>query len=300
MTSITQYGYKSGLSTLDATIKIEHAIQTVPGNTTIVLMDLSKAFGRVNRQTLWAALYKAGLPLIMIDHIRQGHQHTTIRYKDNGTYGPPTTNNVGVSQRSALSALLFIIYLDDVMQDFQAISDQQLPQRTRMQPKLDTHTNNLIAYVNSLIQNAHDETNNETLTHNDQHEQKEREDSVIYADGANSINEHDTPQQIATKLQNYDMITITRQVGINWGKVHIITRNRNRRKIKPHLRSPFNQLKIATSGKVLGKKLDISFKGRGAVTERIKKARSVWNALRGNCSTAPKSRTKQKQRYETH
>ena len=37
---------------MDAITKIEHAIQTGPDSATIVLMDLSKAFGCVNRLIL--------------------------------------------------------------------------------------------------------------------------------------------------------------------------------------------------------------------------------------------------------
>ena len=71
MAPSTQYGYKSELSTIVAIIKIEHAIKTGHGNAIMVLMGPSKAFGFVNRQLLWAALYKAGLPIKMIQHIKQ-------------------------------------------------------------------------------------------------------------------------------------------------------------------------------------------------------------------------------------
>ena len=130
LTSSTKYGYKPGVSTIDAIIRIEHAIQTGPNNLEIAIMDLAKAFGCVNRRLLWATLYKKGIPITTINHIKQGHLNTTIRCKDNGKYGIPVKYNIGVFQWSALSALLFIIYLGDVMHDYQAMSDQQhLPQR---------------------------------------------------------------------------------------------------------------------------------------------------------------------------
>ena len=61
-TSSTQYGYKQGVSTSDAIVRIEHAIQTGPDNLAIAIMDLARAFGCVNRKLLWAALYKKGYP----------------------------------------------------------------------------------------------------------------------------------------------------------------------------------------------------------------------------------------------
>ena len=117
VTSSTQYGYKSGISTIDAIAKIEHAIQTGPASTTIVPMGLSKSFGCVNRLILWTTLYKLGLPIPVILHMENSYQNTTRRHKNNGVYGPPTPNNVGVFQGSALSATPFVIYLDDVMHD---------------------------------------------------------------------------------------------------------------------------------------------------------------------------------------
>ena len=75
-----------------------------------------------------------------IQHIKQGHRNTTLRCKDNGQYGPLVTNNFGASQGSAIIALLFTIYLYDVMKDYRAMSDNlNLPQRTAIQAAAQTH-----------------------------------------------------------------------------------------------------------------------------------------------------------------
>ena len=84
-------------------------------------MGLSKAFGSVSKTVLWAAPYKAGDPAQTILHIRRGRNRTTIQAKYNKQYGK-INNNVGVSHGSATSALLFIIYLRDVMGDYNAIN----------------------------------------------------------------------------------------------------------------------------------------------------------------------------------
>ena len=74
-------------------------------------------------------LYKKGLPLETIARIREGHRHTTICAKYQGKYGKPEINNVGVFQGSVISALLFIIYLDDMMEDYTAMNRQaKIPQ----------------------------------------------------------------------------------------------------------------------------------------------------------------------------
>ena len=58
----------------------------------------------------------------MIRHIRRGHQGTRLAPKYRGSYGEAKENNIGVSQGSEISALLFIIYLDDMMEDLAALN----------------------------------------------------------------------------------------------------------------------------------------------------------------------------------
>ena len=77
LTSINQFGYKNGLSTIDAIMKIEQAIQAGTPTTKIILMDLSKAFDCVNRNTLRATLYKAGLPIRNSKHPARTPMHET-------------------------------------------------------------------------------------------------------------------------------------------------------------------------------------------------------------------------------
>ena len=60
MTSNNQYGYKQGLSTLDAIQKIEQYIQESEKGPRILRMDLPKAFDAINRTQLWTTLYKKG------------------------------------------------------------------------------------------------------------------------------------------------------------------------------------------------------------------------------------------------
>ena len=104
-TSSTQYGYRSGRATIDAIIRIEHAIQTGHGELSLLLIDISKTFACVNRTLLWATHYKQGIPIKTIQYIRNGPKNTTLRCKDNDHYGPSTPNAIGFPQVSAISAL---------------------------------------------------------------------------------------------------------------------------------------------------------------------------------------------------
>ena len=100
----------------------------------IVLMDLTKASGRVNRTILRATLYEIGLPGHMIAHIRRGHMNTQLPPKTKGKYGNATPSNVGVFQVSAVSALLFAIDQDDMMEDYDALSrESHIPLKHTME-----------------------------------------------------------------------------------------------------------------------------------------------------------------------
>ena len=85
-------------------------------------MGLSKAFGAIIRTLLWATLYREGLPIETIKHIRSGQQGTKLAPKYKWEYGELTENNIVVFQGSSISAQLFIIYMDDVMDDNAALN----------------------------------------------------------------------------------------------------------------------------------------------------------------------------------
>ena len=58
----------------------------------------------------------------MIKHIRRGHHGTKLAPKYRGRYGEAGGNKIWLFQRSAISALLFIIHSDDMMEDTAALN----------------------------------------------------------------------------------------------------------------------------------------------------------------------------------
>ena len=122
LTSNNQYGYKEGISTTDAVIKVEQYVGQAGNKEKVLLMDLPEAFGTINRTLLWTTLYKNGVPGEMIRHISRGHRGARHAPKYRGRYGEANENNIGFLQGSAISALLFIIYLGDMMEDLAALS----------------------------------------------------------------------------------------------------------------------------------------------------------------------------------
>ena len=89
------------------------------------MMDLTKAFDCINRSLLWAVLYRKGIPIDLIRMLKEGHKRTTLAPKNKGTYGKDVEVNIGVFQGAAFSALGFIIYLCDMMEDYQALNDEE-------------------------------------------------------------------------------------------------------------------------------------------------------------------------------
>ena len=87
ITNNKQYGYKEGISTIDAIIKTEDHIINKTHTSQIPLMDLSESFDTVNRPLMWAALYKKGLPEPPIKQIWRGHQNTKLMAKARNEYG---------------------------------------------------------------------------------------------------------------------------------------------------------------------------------------------------------------------
>jgi len=69
---------------------------------------------------------KKGAPVEQIPNIRRGRQSTQHVEKHRGQYGEPVKNNVGVSQWSEISAIRFVIYLDDMMEDYAAMNNHEI------------------------------------------------------------------------------------------------------------------------------------------------------------------------------
>jgi len=97
LTDTNQYGHKKKrIYNRRNRKKIEQYIEQGAGKQNVLLTDLSKAFGAVNRTILWNTLYKQGVPVQAILHIRRGHNKTILQAKHNKQYGGNIHNNIGV------------------------------------------------------------------------------------------------------------------------------------------------------------------------------------------------------------
>ena len=204
LTSNNQFGYKNGLPTIEAIVRLEQANQEGTPRAKINLSDLSKAFDCVNHIVLRTTLCKAGLPLRTIQTVQKGHQRTTLKCKDDGVYGPPGKNNVGVRQGSAISEPRFIIYLDDMVPDQQSLNGQmQLPKRYSTQHKEEISTNQFQTYIACPTDHTEGDphpSTEQTKHGPTMHETIERSDEVICAVDENISTEQDTVPRISKKF----------------------------------------------------------------------------------------------------
>ena len=117
----------------------------------VLLMDLTKAFDTANRTMLWETLYTKGLTIDQILHKGRGHRKPQLMIERQFRYGPLVGNNIGVFRGSAISDVLFIIYLDDMAEDCDALGKLQMPLRHVKQRRTQEIQNNL---TNSLQENT--------------------------------------------------------------------------------------------------------------------------------------------------
>ena len=117
LTKDNQCAYKAKRSTTDAIYYIkQNFIQNkIIGH---ISFDLSKAFDRIDRNKLWWILYEKGMPIKLIDIIIKGHTDNTLVGKLNGLFSNEINNDKGVFQGSPISALLYIILADGIMDEY--------------------------------------------------------------------------------------------------------------------------------------------------------------------------------------
>ena len=117
-TSDYQYGFKKQHSTVNCTFVANEIIQYYLNNSTnvyAVLLDASKAFDRVNYVKLFKLLLKRNLSPVVTRFLANLYTSQTIRVKwGNSTSDQAHVSN-GVKQGGVISPILFIIYMDELL-----------------------------------------------------------------------------------------------------------------------------------------------------------------------------------------
>ena len=138
-----QAGFRQNRSTADATqafIRLQQdelKCQTCVGDrmseteTKIVLLDLRKAYPRVNKPTLWRLLKHYNMPDSFIDKLKDLHEFTAYKVKgstsDSSTFYPQR----GLREGCASSPILFNIYNQAPIRTYQQKKEEAAKMRRR-------------------------------------------------------------------------------------------------------------------------------------------------------------------------
>ena len=118
-----QFGFKKGIGCADAAI---HVVQQVVGHfnirgSTVFISspDASKAFDRVDHNTLFKKLLDRNMPLCIIKVLANwyGKLYASVRW--NNTFSSKLSTPCGVRQGSVLSPFLFNIYVDNLITELE-------------------------------------------------------------------------------------------------------------------------------------------------------------------------------------
>jgi hypothetical protein len=107
----SQCGFTTGRGTVDGFFNIQQALQLRKSNgldTWALMLDLKKAFDRVDRKLLWMVLGRFGVPQSLIQVIRNLYDGSTLKMSMEGAKIKPIPSTTGVKQGDNLAPILFL------------------------------------------------------------------------------------------------------------------------------------------------------------------------------------------------
>ena len=120
-----QFGYGQNSSTIVATALLKETInEYVSGGSSVhtCFIDLSKAFERVNHTILINKLVLLGLPAYFIEILKSIFSGSSVSVHWQGVLSRQWNVCRGVRQGGVLSAYLFVLYFDDILDILKEIS----------------------------------------------------------------------------------------------------------------------------------------------------------------------------------
>ena len=110
----TQGGFRTNKGTIELLYLLLSTIMTDQAkfkpHTILALLDMSKAFDRVNRSKLWSTLHNLGVHPQLIQAIKSTYSNPTSRIQIGNFISKLIRLNKGIRQGSSLSPLLYILY----------------------------------------------------------------------------------------------------------------------------------------------------------------------------------------------
>jgi hypothetical protein len=111
----TQFGFRKGMSTIDAIFTMRHTIELYEQQHKPVFaafIDFRKAYDRVDRNLLWKCLQNLGVHGECLETLQNMYRVVDLRVRVDGNYGEVFQSTVGVKQGDPLSPLLFGLLID--------------------------------------------------------------------------------------------------------------------------------------------------------------------------------------------
>lgn len=112
-----QAGFRKGRSCIDNIFVLQQIIEKhkeFNRETHLTFIDYIKAFDRINRNELWRILYNRGIPLHLVEVIRNIYNNSKIQIAGD-TQIRVEEVNLGLRQGCSMSPILFNIYMDEIL-----------------------------------------------------------------------------------------------------------------------------------------------------------------------------------------
>ena len=119
-----QFGYSRGVSTSEATLVLKETVYKYISknqNVYALFIDLSKAFDRVNHFKLANILLKKNIPPDLVWILLKFLRNQTAVVKWGNTYGDSVYLELGCRQGGILSAFLFKVYIDSILESLSKV-----------------------------------------------------------------------------------------------------------------------------------------------------------------------------------
>ncbi|CAF0805401.1 unnamed protein product [Brachionus calyciflorus] len=119
-----QFGYKPKSSCSHAIFALKQTVALIKNKNRrmyVAAIDASKAFDKVNRDTLWYKMIELKIDPLVINGLKNYYDCSTMIVSNNDEHSTLFKTTIGVRQGGVISPKLFSIYMDKLMSDIESL-----------------------------------------------------------------------------------------------------------------------------------------------------------------------------------